>query len=69
MEDEKNSRIVFLLLPLVNFVSFVDISSSKPADLPVETAEVSLVPNLKTSEEIGIKIPHEVLVQAHVIHR
>lgn len=41
----------------------------KPADLPVETAEVFLTINLKTAEEIGLKIPDNILLQAKKIIR
>ena len=41
----------------------------KPADLPVETAEIFLTINLKTAEEIGLDIPDEILLQADTIIR
>lgn len=37
---------------------------NKPADLPVQTAEVTLTINVKTADQIGIKIPQVVLAQA-----
>jgi putative ABC transport system substrate-binding protein len=42
---------------------------AKPADLPVETAEIFLTINLKTAEAIGLNIPDEVLLQADTIIR
>lgn len=42
---------------------------SKPADLPVETAEIFITINLKTAEAIGLDIPDEVLLQADTIVR
>lgn len=41
----------------------------KPADLPVETAEIMLTVNLKTAEKIGLTIPDIVLLQATKIIR
>jgi len=41
----------------------------KPADLPVETAEIKLIVNLKTAEEIGLDIPDNILSQATTIIR
>ncbi len=41
----------------------------KPADLPVETAEIKLVVNLNTAKTIGITIPDSILVQATTIIR
>jgi putative tryptophan/tyrosine transport system substrate-binding protein len=40
---------------------------AKPADLPVETAEVKLIINLKTAEKIGLTIPDDILAQATTI--
>ena len=45
------------------------VQGAKPADLPVETGEVTLTINLKTAEAIGLSIPDEVLAQAHYIIR
>jgi len=45
------------------------LSGVKPGDLPVETAETSLILNVKTAEEIGLSIPGAVLIQASVINR
>lgn len=41
----------------------------KPADLPVETGEVTLTINLKTADAIGLSIPNEILAQASEIIR
>ena len=41
----------------------------RPADLPVETAEVVLTVNLGTAEKIGVAMPDSVLVQAKTIIR
>ena len=41
----------------------------KPAEIPVETAEVYLTINLKMAEKIGLKIPDDILVQAKKIIR
>lgn len=41
----------------------------KPADLPVETAEISLTINLETAKAIGLDIPDSILRQADVIIR
>ena len=41
----------------------------KPADLPVETAEVYLAINLKVANVIGLDIPDEILRQAEIIIR
>jgi putative tryptophan/tyrosine transport system substrate-binding protein len=41
----------------------------KPADLPVETAELFMSVNLKTAEAIGLYIPNGVIRQADVIVR
>jgi len=42
---------------------------AKPADIPVETGEVSLTINLKTAEKIGILIQDNILAQATTIIR
>jgi len=42
---------------------------AKPAELPVETAEVFLTINLKTAEKIGLNIPDAVLMNADKIIR
>jgi putative ABC transport system substrate-binding protein len=42
---------------------------TKPADLPVETAEFYLAINLKTAEAIGLDISDEILLQADIIVR
>lgn len=41
----------------------------RPADLPIETLEVTLTVNLKIAEQIGIQIPNAVLVNANKIIR
>jgi putative ABC transport system substrate-binding protein len=41
----------------------------RPADLPVEMAEVYLAINLKTAKTIGLTIPDEILRQADIIAR
>jgi putative tryptophan/tyrosine transport system substrate-binding protein len=41
----------------------------KPADLPIETAEVELTINLKTAEKIGVYVPEGLLAQARIIIR
>lgn len=41
----------------------------KPADLPVEVADVYFSINLKTAEKIGIDIPEDILMQAKTIIR
>jgi putative ABC transport system substrate-binding protein len=41
----------------------------KPADIPIETAEVYLTVNLKTAEKIGITVSNDVLAQARTIIR
>jgi hypothetical protein len=45
------------------------IIGAKPSDLPVETSDVSLRINLRTSEKIGLKIPDDILAQAKKIIR
>jgi len=42
---------------------------AKPADLPVETAEIFLTVNLDTAEKIGLTLPDEILAQAKKITR
>jgi|GEM_PF-423556 len=42
---------------------------AKPADLPVETAEVFLTVNLKTAEKLGLDIPDIILMNAKTIIR
>ena len=42
---------------------------TKPADLPVETAEFYSAINLKTAEAIGLDIPNDILLQADIIIR
>jgi putative ABC transport system substrate-binding protein len=41
----------------------------KPADLPVETSEVSFIINLKTAEAMGLHLPDDVLAQAATVIR
>ena len=41
----------------------------KPADLPVETAELFMSINLKTAETIGLNIPNDTIRQANVVVR
>jgi len=41
----------------------------KPADLPVETAQVYFTINLKTAEKIGVYVPDDILAQAKKIIR
>jgi putative ABC transport system substrate-binding protein len=46
------------------------ISGAEPAGLPVETVQIlEFVINLKTADELGIVVPHEVLFQADRIIR
>jgi putative ABC transport system substrate-binding protein len=45
------------------------LQGTKPADLPVETAEFYSAINLKTAEAIGVDISDEVLLQADIIIR
>lgn len=42
---------------------------AKPADLPVETAEIFLTVNLDTAEKIGLNLPDEILAQSKKIIR
>jgi len=42
---------------------------TKPADLPVESADLFVSINLKTAEIIGLNIPDEIIRQANVIVR
>jgi putative tryptophan/tyrosine transport system substrate-binding protein len=44
-------------------------NGKKPADIPIETAEVELTINLKTAESLGIYVPAGVLAQANKIIR
>ena len=41
----------------------------KPADLPIESADLFLSINLKTAEIIGLSIPDEIIRQANIIVR
>ena len=41
----------------------------KPADLPVETAEIFMAVNLKAAENIGLYIPNGIIRQADVVVR
>lgn len=41
----------------------------KPADLPIESAELFVSINLKTAEIIGLNIPDEIIRQAHIVVR
>jgi putative tryptophan/tyrosine transport system substrate-binding protein len=45
------------------------LQGAKPADLPVETAQLFAAINLKTAQAIGLNIPDEVLQQANIIIR
>jgi putative tryptophan/tyrosine transport system substrate-binding protein len=45
------------------------LKGAKPADLPIETADILLTINLRTAEKIGLHIPEDVLVQANKIIR
>ena len=45
------------------------LQGTKPADLPVETAEFFSAINLKTAQDIGLDIPDNVLQQADIIIR
>jgi putative ABC transport system substrate-binding protein len=45
------------------------LQGARPGDLPVETAEFYLGINLKVAKKIGLKIPDEILYQAHLIVR
>jgi putative ABC transport system substrate-binding protein len=45
------------------------LQGTKPADLPVETAEFFSAVNLKTAEAIGLDISDDVLLQADIIIR
>jgi putative ABC transport system substrate-binding protein len=45
------------------------IQGTKPADLPVETAEYFSAINLKTAQAIGLDIPDAILRQANIIIR
>jgi putative tryptophan/tyrosine transport system substrate-binding protein len=45
------------------------ILGSKPADLPVETSDISLIINLRTAEKIGLNISDDILAQAKKIIR
>lgn len=42
---------------------------ANPADLPIETVEMALTINLKVADEIGLRIPNSVLVNAKTIIR
>lgn len=45
------------------------LQGTKPSDLPIEIAEVTLIINLKTAEKIGLEISEIALVQATTIIR
>jgi putative ABC transport system substrate-binding protein len=45
------------------------LKGTKPADLPVETAEFFLNINLKTAKAIGRDIPDAILTQANTVIR
>ena len=45
------------------------LKGTKPADLPVETAEFFLAINLKTAQAIGLTVPDDILSQADTIFR
>ena len=45
------------------------LEGTKPANIPVEPSEVMLTINLKTAEEIGFRVPDDVLTRADVIIR
>ncbi len=45
------------------------LQGTKPADLPVETAQLFSAINLKTAQAIGLDIPDDILRQANIIIR
>jgi putative ABC transport system substrate-binding protein len=45
------------------------LKGAKPADIPVETAEVFLIINLQAAEAIGLEVPYDVLEAADTIIR
>ena len=45
------------------------LQGTKPADLPVETAQLFSAINLKTAQAIGLDIPDATLRQANIIIR
>ena len=45
------------------------LQGARPADLPVETAELFSAINLKTAQAIGLDIPDDILRQANIIIR
>ena len=45
------------------------LKGAKPADLPVQTAELFLRINLKTATAIGLDIPDEIIRQADTVMR